>query len=508
MTLQGVCLKNGTTVIGLYPTIQSAINSSSSGYTIELHSMTYNENISLSSRSNITLLGQGPASKINSASNTNSSYINIQNLSLNSNISINGGYSNNIGNISSLGSTIITSYNSASTDYFSSTASNIGASFGYTSYGGTGDIYNNVISNADVAVYLSNNASYNVGTGNTFCDNLCDIGTSNGGYGYAIINDYTLPVPQSLCGNVFVTGQNGVCGGLAKSSGNLASDGGTTSNSDLFKEADEKYLWLLRTISEDKRNKEYDLNKYIGFYNELISDYKNILNGINELNAVKKSLLMLSHLYKAIDQTDVFNKYVTSLLEAKKYEAFAPDIERHLIWDIVNKEDYSNALNLADKVLSASSNEDLICEMKYEKGLINKYYTKNVESANTIFYDLIKNHQDHLLSKYALAELGNEIEKFANDNSTRILAEGYSLSNYPNPFNPVTIINYTVPVDVKVLIKVYDVLGREIAELVNEEKPAGTYSISFDASKLSSGIYFYSISAGKFNQVKKMILIR
>ena len=80
--------------------------------------------------------------------------------------------------------------------------------------------------------------------------------------------------------------------------------------------------------------------------------------------------------------------------------------------------------------------------------------------------------------------------------------------NYPNPFNPVTTIRYSVPELSKVQIKVYDVLGNEISTLVNEEKPAGTYEITWDAANLSSGVYFYQIKAGEFTGTKKMILIR
>jgi photosystem II stability/assembly factor-like uncharacterized protein len=87
--------------------------------------------------------------------------------------------------------------------------------------------------------------------------------------------------------------------------------------------------------------------------------------------------------------------------------------------------------------------------------------------------------------------------------------KAFSLSqNYPNPFNPLTIINYTLPVDEIVLIKVYDVLGKKIAELVNEFKTAGEYSVQFDGSNLSSGVYFYSIVAGSNRQIKKMLLTK
>ncbi|HVO73608.1 MAG TPA: FG-GAP-like repeat-containing protein [Ignavibacteriaceae bacterium] len=82
--------------------------------------------------------------------------------------------------------------------------------------------------------------------------------------------------------------------------------------------------------------------------------------------------------------------------------------------------------------------------------------------------------------------------------------------NYPNPFNPNTIIKYSLPRASKVTLKIYDLLGREIAVLINEEKPAGEYQIQFDASGygLSSGIYFYKLEAGEYIQTKKMIYLK
>ena len=80
--------------------------------------------------------------------------------------------------------------------------------------------------------------------------------------------------------------------------------------------------------------------------------------------------------------------------------------------------------------------------------------------------------------------------------------------NYPNPFNPTTTINYSVPRTAVVTLKVYDILGREISTLVNEEKPAGNYSVNFNASNLSSDIYFYRMQAGTFVETKKLTLLK
>jgi hypothetical protein len=80
--------------------------------------------------------------------------------------------------------------------------------------------------------------------------------------------------------------------------------------------------------------------------------------------------------------------------------------------------------------------------------------------------------------------------------------------NYPNPFNPATVISYRLPDESHVSLKVYDVLGKEVAVLINEEKPAGNYEITFFAEDLVSGIYFYELRSGDFISTKKMILLR
>ncbi len=85
----------------------------------------------------------------------------------------------------------------------------------------------------------------------------------------------------------------------------------------------------------------------------------------------------------------------------------------------------------------------------------------------------------------------------------------YSLmQNYPNPFNPATTIAYSIPKNGLVTIKVYDILGKEVAELVNEVKEAGSYSVQFNATELPSGIYFYTLSSGDYTETKKLILLK
>jgi hypothetical protein len=80
--------------------------------------------------------------------------------------------------------------------------------------------------------------------------------------------------------------------------------------------------------------------------------------------------------------------------------------------------------------------------------------------------------------------------------------------NYPNPFNPATRIEYELPTDAFVSLKVYNLLGQEVATLVNESKRAGTYLADWNADGLPSGMYFYKMQAGAFNATRRMMLVR
>ncbi|HJY64197.1 MAG TPA: T9SS type A sorting domain-containing protein, partial [Ignavibacteria bacterium] len=84
---------------------------------------------------------------------------------------------------------------------------------------------------------------------------------------------------------------------------------------------------------------------------------------------------------------------------------------------------------------------------------------------------------------------------------------------YPNPFNPTTKIGFNIPSAVAQYIEpvqlvIFDILGREIQTLVNEKLQAGSYEVTFDASKLSSGVYYYKLIAGIFSDTKKMVVVK
>ena len=162
-------------------------------------------------------------------------------------------------------------------------------------------------------------------------------------------------------------------------------------------------------------------------------------------------------------------------------------------------------------------------ELRFENHIVNgsgeltTYWIDSVSlQQNSVCYYDEKDQTKSLLIDYnndgtidstistieTVTDLGREI--FNN-----IIPSDYYLSqNYPNPFNPSTKISYSIPHTSFVSLKIYDILGREIRTLVNEEKSPGNYEVEFYGSNLSSGIYFYRIQAGGFNETKKFILLK
>jgi len=117
-------------------------------------------------------------------------------------------------------------------------------------------------------------------------------------------------------------------------------------------------------------------------------------------------------------------------------------------------------------------------------------------------------------------DLGNHYSEYSNTIDFRFGTSSEKISvinqeldyaldqNFPNPFNPTTKISYSIKQEGIVTLKVYDVLGNEVATLINEVKPEGFYDVDFNANDLPSGIYFYKMQAGKFMAVNKMVLMR
>lgn len=112
------------------------------------------------------------------------------------------------------------------------------------------------------------------------------------------------------------------------------------------------------------------------------------------------------------------------------------------------------------------------------------------------------------VSRWLYTWIGNLWDPLSVEREDVVVKDYQLYQNYPNPFNPTTEIQFTLPKNEHVTLKVYDVLGREVARLIEGELQSGLYKVKFDASKLTSGVYYYRLESGSFNQTKKMMLIK
>ncbi len=160
------------------------------------------------------------------------------------------------------------------------------------------------------------------------------------------------------------------------------------------------------------------------------------------------------------------------------------------------------------RISSSNLSPDNVSSFKVNtKGMGGKQVKMNLTVSTNI-----DNPEYYVIERYSAD--GNVTGKFSADTKEisvqgSAIVKNYALNqNYPNPFNPTTIINYQIPKEGIVTIKIFDELGKEVKTLVNAYKSQGRYSVSFDASELSSGVYFYQLRAGDFISIKKMVLLK
>ena len=178
-------------------------------------------------------------------------------------------------------------------------------------------------------------------------------------------------------------------------------------------------------------------------------------------------------------------------------------------------------INFTVQLLDASTNEIIgtFDNVTYNSDSVFIYnniaYQVNVSGLNNRLVKLrLKTETNHqfdysLTQRYAEESvLGKKFIKQINFNAGVVVTEYALEQNYPNPFNPSTTIRYQIPNDGLVTLKVYDILGSEVATLVNEQKTTGRYEVNFDASRFASGVYIYKLTSGSYVSSKKMLLVK
>ncbi|MBP9084178.1 MAG: T9SS type A sorting domain-containing protein [Bacteroidia bacterium] len=215
-----------------------------------------------------------------------------------------------------------------------------------------------------------------------------------------------------------------------------------------------------------------------------------------------------------IDELKIFNMALSDqkILEIYKIGTTAPDLilpENNSTINTLTPGFYWDSSIVASSYQIIISTDSNFTSIVLDETVIRMYYIISGGLLNTDinYYWKVRTINDGGIGPWS------DVFKFKIvitdvENEQQLPTEFILNQNYPNPFNPSTIISYELPNASKVIIKVYDIIGNEVATLVNEEKPAGRYNIEFSGSNLSSGIYLYKIIAGDFIQTQKMILVK
>ena len=519
--------KQGSYYKGFYQSstsIQQIINWASSGWDIHVGSGTHSGNVNM--KSGVDVIGGSKWSTHINGSVYYSSDNNtiLQDLSVTGLIHINYGSGNEINRVESnkTSGTTLDLYNSVIELWQYDNTEGVNYA-----------VYSHNSSNIDISyctIYDANRAIYTSGSsadiwGMAFCGNTYDIYRTGGGTIWIeddnmLFSDYpedcTYGVEEELPETYDICGVYKRITTTSAPAGNSAQDPQLAVSLQNNEGVDEYSAGasIIRGIKSEIREKKEsgietnrqdyasDYVRAIGLFKQVIDRYPDSHWSINALSRIQAS-------YRELGEFEQLSEYADSLLDDPKYLALRPHVLNSLIPYYIHSSDYQKALQLSDEILANSPDDQLDCEILYGEGVINRFFLDNQAKASEIFKKVISSYPDHPTSLSARRQLEDmDVEYTEEDSSSAQTDRQLVIQSYPNPFNPSNTIRFALPEEGQVILKVYDVLGREVATLVNELRPAGSHVVTFDGSRLVSGVYIYRLEAGGEVLSGKMILLK
>ncbi|HEY9187557.1 MAG TPA: T9SS type A sorting domain-containing protein [Ignavibacteria bacterium] len=252
-----------------------------------------------------------------------------------------------------------------------------------------------------------------------------------------------------------------------------------------------------------------------GLYNEAFLIYKDLINNNNKLINIQANngLLNIFRLIK--------DKSILELLNIRncKDNLFIPFIKIYNSNALLSINEFDEAIKLNYEVSKQYPSSIFEKTALIQNAYISYYNLKDTETTNKIIEYLKEHYSDDEDVKELSSLILNDNTKYNNDyiikfkkdnlfNKNNSNESNCEITNYPNPFNPTTVIKYSLPKSTKVKIIIYDIMGREVKTLVDEYKLAGSYSVFFDGTNLSSGTYYYKFVTSDYIKINKMLLIK
>ncbi|MBI3587278.1 MAG: T9SS type A sorting domain-containing protein [Ignavibacteriales bacterium] len=303
--------------------------------------------------------------------------------------------------------------------------------------------------------------------------------TANVDYSNALSSD-----PNTWAGQIVEssTGKE-VRGLLTKISGSAADDPG-------MKEVDQAYKLFL--------NENYE--GALSLFQAIVLKYPDSFAGSRALVFADRILEKLGR-----DSKTNLNSVITQRQNSK-----VASVANSLLMSRHVKEGNYNVALTSALALAGNTDKLIVKDALYNAGNILWYRLDNTTRGAEYFRKLIAEYPGDPLSISAQSTLGEWSGKASQPIAQTSLSQtaGLSLQNYPNPFNPTTVIHFTLPQSGVVSLKVFDMLGREVATLLNEYRNAGSYQVSFNGSSVTSGVYFYKLEANGRSLIQKMMLVK
>jgi|GEM_PF-3206341 len=328
---------------------------------------------------------------------------------------------------------------------------------------------------------------------------------------------------NSTYGNVDYPTSYTICTTLSKgTTQNLANDDQNTTNT--FSKSDEgmdefkRISKEIREISKDlhkelKKLGKFDKKAYKSKLAPHVKDLKKLVEKYPDKKSGKLALAKLKHtLFVTGDVDDVIDYAKKIKNDKRDIHVYARSL---LIPCYLNNQEFDLALSLIDDLLADYPKNEYCPDWLFSKGMILKYIKKNKEAGIAIFKDIIKRWPEHPIAEWASDEL-NKLGKSAHPESLENhdkVPESFTLVNYPNPFNPITIIEFGLPKDGFVTVEIYDLMGRRVANPISEVRKAGVHKLVWNpinetGMHIASGIYFCRVTFGDHVLDQKLVFMR
>ncbi|PIS43950.1 MAG: hypothetical protein COT22_13180, partial [Ignavibacteria bacterium CG08_land_8_20_14_0_20_37_9] len=273
------------------------------------------------------------------------------------------------------------------------------------------------------------------------------------------------------------------------------------------------------TINSTKSDLEKAYNLQLdGKFAEAIAVYDSYINANSTDSKSALALVRIDECYKLSGKQGAAayldNTIKTKANKNNELDAVSLELKnQYLIQEKKYEEAVTNFNELAKKF---KANKDVEKHSLFNAGYVYLTYLNDYKNATDKFAELAAKYPDDELvseSAYLLGNLdANNQQKLASPNTSQSdlpVPTDYALDqNYPNPFNPATTISYQLPKSGSVTLKIFDMLGKEVMTLVNEQKEMGRYTVQFDASSLASGMYVYQLRVNDYTSTKKMLLLK